>query len=314
MTDKEKWNNFIKENNGSFLQSFQWGEFQKSLGRKIFRIEIENNLRALIIKHDLPFKKSFLYCPRGPVIKNLKGFGEFVQKIKKIALEENAIFFKIEPDFDFDFDNISDFGFRKSFREIQPSKTLSLDISKPEEELLSKMHCKTRYNIRLAERRGVVVKISDSCNYFNDFFALLEKSAKRDDFRTHPKQYYKKQLLINDDEYRTFLFIAYHKNIPIAGIMVNFFGLTATYLHGGFDYSFRSLMAPYKLQYEAIRRAKTMGCKYYDFWGIEEKRWPGVTRFKKGFGGKKVVYPGSFDLILSRNWYIIYKVSRKILI
>jgi len=309
MIDKEKWNNFIKENNGSFLQSFQWGEFQKSLGRKIFRIEIENDLKGLVIKHNLPFKKSFLYCPRGPVIRNLKSFGKFLEEVKKIALKENAIFFKIEPEFDFD---ISSFGFKKSFREIQPSKTLILDISKSNKELLSEMHYKTRYNIRLAERKGIVVKISHS-NYFNDFFTLLEKSAKRDKFRTHPKEYYKKQLLINDNEYKTSLFIAYYKNIPIAGIMVNFFGSTATYLHGGFDYNFRNLMAPYKLQYEAIKKAKAIGCRYYDLWGIDEDKWPGVTRFKKGFGGKEVIYPGSFDLILSKNWYIIYKVAREIL-
>jgi len=279
----------------SFLQSNDWLAFQKSLGRKVWQIN-----EIGIIKYNLPFGKCYLYSPR-PRSSGFGGqarFEEFLIKIKEIAKQENAIFFKLEP--------LEKLSLKRS-RNIQPVKTLILDISKSEQELLNRMHYKTRYNIGLAEKKGI--KIRKDKNLFEDFWKLMQETTERDKFRPHPKEYYRKMLRIPGVE----LFAAEYKNKIIAVNIVVFFEKTAIYLHGASDYEHRNLMAPHLLQWEQIKIAKKCGCAEYDFWGIDEKKWPGVTRFKRGFGGKEIVYPGAYDLVFRPIWYLIYKIARKIL-
>ena len=283
----------------SFLQSKSWIKFQKSLGRKVWQIDSVD-----IIKHNLPFGKSYLYAPRceGKFLSE-----SFLKQIKEIAKQENAIFFKIEPT-----EINKNFGLRKS-KDIQPTKTLILDITKSEEELLKQMHSKTRYNIQLAAKKGVLIKKDES--KFEDFWQLIRETSKRDGFKPHPKEYYRGILEIPEVE----LFSAEYpangagKNKIIAANIMVFYDKQVIYLHGASDYEHRNLMAPHLLQWEQIKEAKKRGCVEYDFWGIDEKKWPGVTRFKKGFGGKEVMYPGAYDLIFQPIWYKIYRIAKRIL-
>ena len=280
--------------NNQFLQSLEWEKFQKSLNRKTWRIE-----DVLIIKHDLFFNKSYLYCPRC----SNKISNTFLDQVKQIAKQENSIFLKIEPEDNFQF---SIFNFQKSTKQIQPGKTVILNITKSEDELLNQMHNKTRYNIKLAEKKGIEIKESDN---IDSFLKLLKETAKRDGFHLHLEEYYKKML----EENLVKLFVAKHKNKVVAANLVCFFDKTAIYLHGASDYNHRQLMAPYLLQWKIILKAKELGLKKYDFWGIDEDKWPGVTRFKKGFNGKEISYPGAYDLVYSKIWYWLYKIGRKIL-
>lgn len=310
---KEQWNQFIAQNKGSFLQSYQWGEFQELLKRKIWRIEIQG-LKGLIIKHDLPLGKNYLYCPRGPVVQG-GNISMFLKEVKSISQQEKSIFFKIEPEIDL---NLTEFGFKKSLKEIQPSKTVILNIDQSKEELLEQMHHKTRYNIRLAEKKGVTVqeidlKDKESINIFID---LLEQTAQRDKFHIHSKEHYQKMLGISGIK----LFLAKYQDKIIAGILNSFFNQTAIYMHGASDYNYRKLMAPYLLQWQAIIQAKEQGLKYYDFGGINQEKWPGVTRFKKGFlpcrqagNDQETHYPGAFDLVYRQVWFLGYNLARKIL-
>ncbi len=308
---KEEWDQFIIKNNGSFLQSWSWGEFQKSLGRQVWRIETEG-LNALLIRHGLPLGKNYLYCPRGPI----SPIEAFLEEVKKIAQQEKSIFFKIEPDNRDDRDSsigtvLKGQSLLQSNKQIQPTKTLVLDISKPAEELLSQLHSKTRYNIRLAQKKGVTVE--ELSEKIDDFLRLSKETAKRDRFHLHPQGYYQKMLEVLGQEGMIKLFLAKCKNQIVAANLVCFFGQTATYLHGASDYNFRQLMAPHLLQWQTICQAKQLGLKRYDFWGIDEKKWPGVTRFKKGFNGQEIVYPGAFDLVFQPVWYKIYHLARRIL-
>ena len=306
---KEIWNQFIIQNKGSFLQSWQWGEFQKLLNRKIWRIQADN-LKALVIKYDLPLGKNYLYCPMGLVTED--NLNSFLEEIKEIAQQEKSIFFKIEPCRSPRSDLYQKgLIFKQSQKQIQPLKTVILDITKSEQELLSQMHQKTRYNIRLAQKKGVAIEISNSESQI--FLDLLEKTAKRDKFHLHPRKYYEKMLDVLGKEGMVKLILAKYQNQIIAANLVCFFGQTAIYLYGASDYNFRNLMAPYLLQYQTILQAKELGYKYYDFWGIDEKKWPGVTRFKRGFNGKEVTYHGAFDLVFKSSWYRIYNIARKIL-
>ena len=281
--------------NVSFLQSSTWLNFQKELGRKVWQID-----GVGIIKHNLPLGKSYLYSPRANPPKD---FDEFIEGIKEIAKQENAIFFKLEPENNIDLEK---FGFRKSHN-IQPIKTLILDITKSERELLNQMHYKTRYNIQLAQRRGVKIRnLKSEIRNFEEFWRLIAETTKRDKFRPHPKEYYRKMLEIPGVE----LFVAEFNGKVIAANIVVFLRETATYLHGASDYEYRNLMAPHLLQWGQIKEAKKRGYTEYDFWGIDEKKWPGVTRFKKGFSGKEIIYPGAYDLIFQSILYWIYKIGR----
>ena len=237
---KEIWNKFIAENNSeSFLQSWEWGEFQSKIGRKVWRIGIVNNdfdnnphprpllegeginskfkiqnskfyLMALIVKYDLPFGRSYLYCPRGPVVNEskvhkvtkLKVLELLVSEIKKIAKEEKSLFLKIDPPIDWNIEyriwNMEYSGFEKTSSEIQPRNTLILDITKLEEELLKDMKQKTRYNIRLAGKKELRIKSyelrMDNKNIFKEkfeeFWKLVEETSARDKFKSHDKNYY----------------------------------------------------------------------------------------------------------------------------
>jgi len=310
--NKEQWNRFIKENNGSFLQSWQWGEFQESIDRKIWRIEIEG-LKGLIIKHDLPLKKNYLYCPYGPIGQG--DFKEFLKEVKKIAKEEKSIFFRIEPKQKIDLKS-----FIKSTKEIQPSKTTILDISQPEEDLLKQMHQKTRYNIRLAQKRGIEIEQSNEKESLSIFLKLLKETAKRDKFFLHSEEYYRKMLDVLGKDGMIKLFLAKYNGQVIAVNLICFFNKTSIYLHGASGYDYHKLMAPYLLQWHTILEAKKKELKYYDFWGIDEKKWPGVTRFKRGFlpageasNGQDVNYSGTFDLIYRPIWYTLHNLARKVL-
>lgn len=350
---KENLEKFLKEKKASLLQSWHWGEFQNSLGRKIWRFGIEDDgfqASAQIIRHSLPFSKSYLYCPRGPFFPFVQSseklkvesenlFELIIKKIREIAKKENSIFFRIDPEITLEnkefISTLKNLGFIKSKKEVQPKDTLILDISKKEDEILAQMHHKTRYNIGLAKRKGVMVRQSVGSKEVNQFYALMFKISKRDGFSPHPKEYYQKQIEVLEKAGLVKLFVAEtdresgfknQESRIIAAIIVSFYGDMATYLHGASNYQYRNLMAPHLLQWEAILEAKKRGCKYYDFWGIQSEKhkariknqgWAGITRFKRGFvptdsvgGGREMNYIGAWDLPIQKVWYGIYNLIK----
>jgi len=316
---KEEINSFLSSREHSpFLESFEWGELQEEYGYDIFRYGIKENEKivgaATLIKKSLALNLNYFYIPRGPVISNQSIFDFFINEIKTIANKEKCIFLRIEPEFKIEF---SKYKIVQSL-DIQPSKTLVMNLTKTENQLLEIMHQKTRYNIKLAEKRGVNI-YEANINNFEKFWELAEKTSNRDNFRLHNKEYYRKMLLkVNNvkyfkkDELIIKLFFSEYNNKNISANIVSFFGDTVTYLHGASDNQYREVMAPYALQWHVIKLAKSLGYKYYDFYGIDENKWPGVTRFKSGFGGEELNYEGTFDLILNKNYYNIYRILRKI--
>lgn len=324
INEKDQLNDFIKSNaDNQFLQSWEWGEIL-NCDNKIFRLGVvlDNKLLAAItiVKKTLPLSKNYFYAPRGPIfnckcqITNYELVWKFLfEGIVKLSKKEKVIFFRFEPLLDIKFLK-SEFKIKKS-TDMQPSKSLILDLSKTEEDLLAQMHQKTRYNIRLAAKKGVKI-IKADLNKFDKFWSILNKTGLRDGFRLHKKEHYKKILeeLNNShkNNFYTRLFFAMYKNKVIAASIVGFFGDTVTYIHGASANHDRNVMAPYLLQWEIIKIAKSLGYKKYDFFGIDEQKWPGVTRFKKGFSGKEVNYPGTFDLIIGEKWYYIYSLIRTI--
>ena len=299
----------------SFLQTKEWLDFQKHLGRATWRFD-NGKIAANIVAHKLPLGRNYLYIPHGPVL-NFDNFDSgvrneidnFLAYLKDLAREERSMFVKIEPLSD----SVMELIFRKRMKRsgsVQPQRTVILNLELSEEELLSRMHHKTRYNIKVAEKYGIIVKDS---NDIDEFWKLLKKTAKRDRFSSHPKDYYKKLLeYFGGDGMKVELAMAYHNDKAVAGALLMTHGDTCYYLHGASDHDARSMMAPYALHWENIKYLKARGVKYYDLWGIDARRWPGVTRFKLGWGGRQVEYPGSFDIPVSSIWYLIYRIARKI--
>ncbi|MEA1936846.1 MAG: peptidoglycan bridge formation glycyltransferase FemA/FemB family protein, partial [Patescibacteria group bacterium] len=275
---KEVWNKFAAENSSeSFLQAWEWGEFNRALGRKVWNIGIvDNNLLdenksentkyqipntkynllavALVIKYDLPFGQSYLYCPRGPIIsqkfiksKVYKVVDFLFDEIKKITKREKAMFLKVDPPVELNREleapplkKGAGGIFRKSLNEVQPKNTLILDLTKSEEELLKEMKPKTRYNIRLAERKGVRIRnyesgiMNQEC--FEKFWELAEETSRRDKFSSHHKNYYWKMLEnlngVCENNLTAKLYLAEYKNKTIAANIVLSFGDFCVYLHG----------------------------------------------------------------------------------
>lgn len=314
--EKEKWDGFLKENAGSFLQSFDWGRFQEGNSKKIFRMALTESgkifLQAQIIENRLPFGKYF-YIPYGPVFnkensseENIRLFLSFIKESKELAEKEKAIFLKIEPIFDLP----EAPGSRFCRERVQPRKTLILDLAEPE-EMLRNLKKNTRYNINLAQKKGVEIRMLDS--YSDVFYRLLRKTRERQGFHSYPENYYKKMFDFATDDFQVKLFLAEHSGNPVAATIAIFFGNRATSLHTGFDYKYRELKAPYLLRWRIILEAQKKGLKEYDFWGIDEKKWPGVTALKKSFGGREEEYGQGREIIFDKKWYIFYRILKAIL-
>jgi len=235
----------------------------------------------------------------------------FLKKIKEIAKKENSIFLHIEPFLEIPFLKKGHFYEKSnSLKRFQPQRVLILDLKKSEEEIFNNISSGTRYNIKLAQRKGV--KIISHKAKFEEFYKLLKDTAKRQKFCIYQKEYFKKLLEIEDNDFKTELFLAEYNTKIISAIIMAFFNKTAISLHSASDYQYRKLKANSLLRWQTILRAKKENCEKYDFWGIDEKKWPSLTYFKKNFGGKKFEYPESIDIIFQTNWYKLYKIFKKV--
>lgn len=284
----------------NLLQSKAWELFQKNIGKKRFRVE-----NCLVIRNDLPKSKCYFYCPKGPDELN----DNFIVELNALAKKEGAIFARIEPS------KINTKKRLKKVGSVQPDSTLILSLEKSEDELASEMKQKTRYNLNLAIKKGVEIEKTTDPEKIDIFYNVLKETTNRDDFKGHPKEYYKKMLETLGQEGIVRLYLAKLEDKYIAANIVSFWGDTVAYLHGASSNEYRNVMAPYLLQWEAIKDAKSEGYIFYDFWGIAPNdnprhKWAGVTRFKKGFGGEQVNYLGTFDLVFSKKWYLIYRLAR----
>lgn len=340
---KEKWNEFVLSEqsdepfgsfSGSFFQSWEWGEFQKLLGRKIFRFVIKNeNIEWLgaccFIKHNLPFGKSQLYAPRGPVLRKIiwkeeisqEIFLKILEAIKPAREENRGIFLRIEPSLQFAPPFLSDLRFQSFYDDVQPRQNQILDLRKSEEELFSEMHPSARHNIRLARKRGVIIKerVEKDISDIDIFLNHLHSTLKRQKFGVHPRAYYeimldyfpRKRENGNKNAVKIIFFEALRQEKSVAANLVFLFGKHATYLFGGSDLVQKNLKAPVLLHWETMLNLKKAGYLSYDLGGISEKKWPGLTDFKTRFGGSTINLIGPYDFIFEPFWYYIYKWGRK---
>ncbi len=316
VTEQRDWNEEALRLGGDFLQSWEWGTFQEKAGAEIARWRGDGAL-ALLIKRSLPLGRAYWYCPRGPL-------GEDgLKKLSDAGALAGADFFRFEPKTD----PSAEAGMAKKIRDVQPGQTLLIDLRQDEEVLLAAMHEKWRYNIRLAERKGVRVFMAGEkdSTALDVFWSLMTETTERDRFRAHDKDYYRLMLETLpgdpsiDGQTRPVarLLFAEHDGKILAASLMLYFGRTAIYLHGASSRERREVMAPQALQWHAMQDAKAWGYADYDFWGVapegaENHPWAGITRFKRGFGGRYIRYPGTYDVSLSRFWYGLYSFTRRL--
>jgi len=237
-------------------------------------------------------------------------------RLQDVACQEGAIFIKVDPDVAADDEVVvrclASRGWRLSSEQIQFRNTILLDLSASEDDLLAAMKSKTRYNIRLAQRKGVEI-LSGSLDDLPLLYVMYAETSRRAGFVIRPYDYYEDAWGWFMGEGLAQILLARFEGEPLAGVVIFRFGDTAWYMYGASTDRHRNLMPTYLLQWEAIRWAKAHGCTTYDMWGapdVPEESDPmwGVYRFKAGFGGQFVQHIGAYDYPASSRLYWLYTI------
>jgi peptidoglycan pentaglycine glycine transferase (the first glycine) len=316
---------------GHLLQTWAWGEFKAHFGWRAIRLAVVEGEDALagaqvLFKPVLP-AFSLAYVPKGPFVDwtDKNQVNALLEGLHRLCRLQRSVFLKIEPhasENDALRDTISRHGFAVSQFTVQPPRTSVVNIMPAEETILASMKQKTRYNIRLAARKGVTVR-PGTTEDLSTFYDLMQITGQRDHFGIHGLDYFHAVFELFAPE-QAALLLAEVSGEPVAGLMVFTHGSTAYYLFGASSNAHREKMPTYLLQWEAMRWAKAHGCQRYDLWGIpdaDEARletefiaqsedpeglW-GVYRFKRGFGGQVTRAVGAFDFVYNRPLYWGYR-------
>ena len=337
--DREKWNHIISQfETSTILQTWEWGQIKTNYGWKqdhYVKEDASGNLKAaaLILSREQRFSKfgpsmKILYIPHGPLLDwdNAAFVEETLDLLKEYSKTQKAAYIKIDPQIVLtqDANDSKEFkgkaanelreyfkkaGWINSRQQIQFKNTFWIDLTKSEEVLLANMKQKTRYNIRLAEKKDVKVRRGSSSD-FNVIYEMYAATSARDGFIIRPKEYY---FLL----WKTFMeagmavpLIAEVAGEPVGALFLFYFNQKSYYLYGMSRDVHREKMPSYLLQWEAIKLSKALGCKIYDLWGApdvfdpSDRMW-GVYKFKEGLGGEVIQTIGAIDFPTSKLAYTI---------
>lgn len=309
---------------GRLFQSEEWARFQEISGHKPVPFTSEN-FQGFAFVEKLPIFGNYLYIPRGPKVEKNQG-SELKNILEKLAHEERAGWIRVEPQTEEELEILKEV-FPKVIpapKDIQPREILVIPLLGAETEWLARMKSKTRYNIRLAEKHGVMVRFSRAEKDLESFLKLIDSTTNRQAIRPHPRAYYRNFLSAFPEAMCT-LAIAEKDGQVLASALLVFFGETAYYLHGGSSDEKRELMAPFLLHFVSMREAKRRDMHKYDMGGVKVKSvisnqkaknndWEGITRFKLGFHPTQetLLFPGTYDIVLKRGRYFLYNTVRKL--
>jgi len=267
------WNHFLAGHpDAHILQTGEWGELKSAFGWKAVRV-VSNAVGAQILFRRLPLGFSIAYIPKGPIFHPLvSGIDSLLwTEIDDICKRNNAIFCKLEIDSWKSEDWVvatSEAKWLTSKHNIQPPRTIVIDIRGSEDQILAKMKQKTRYNIRLAEKKGVTVHAWDD---IESFHKMMLVTGGRDGFGIHSLEYYKRAYELMQPKGLGEILVAEYEGKPLAALFVARNGSRAYYLYGASTDEERNRMPTYLLQWEAIKWAKARGCEEYDLWGVPDE-------------------------------------------
>ena len=308
---------------GHFAQSSLWAKQKPAWNWKALicrndKGEIKGAIAFLIRKMPI-VRRKMMYACRGPVcdLDDRETFGELMAAAKKLAKEEKAYVIKIDPDVPSDntgfIKMLEENGFRtremgKNFEAIQPRYVFRLYLNgRTEEEIQADFHQKWRYNIRVAVKKGVEVRLCGK-EMVPEFARIMVETGLRDNFATRPPEYFSAMLDNLGDKCR--LYMAFHEGQPIAGTLAILYGDKVWYLYGASSNEHRNLMPNYLLQWNMMQWAIENNCRVYDFRGVsgdisEDNPHYGLYRFKKGFGGDFTEFVGEYDYIQNKLMYFV---------
>lgn len=310
------------------IQSWAWGEFRKKTGVEVVRLgEFEGKAlkRAYqMTLHPVPFLKQKIgYLPKGPM-----PTVTMVNGLSTIAKEKNVAFIKLEPNVEISSqsklkesrfltknESLKNLGLVKAKKALFTKYNFVLDLTKSEEELLSGMHPKTRYNIKVAQKKGVKVYESTNEKDFEIYLKLYFETTRRQKYFGHTEHYHRLAWETLRKANMARVLIAKYQKKPLVAWMLLNFGDTLYYPYGGSSDEHRDLMASNLVAWEAIRLGKKLKLKTFDMWGAlgpnadPKDPWHGFHRFKAGYGPRHVEYIGSWDLVLKPTYYQVMNTA-----
>lgn len=330
--DHQRFNDFVAASPiGDLLQSFEWGELKRRTGWTPIRLIAEDDGRitaaASVLRRRIPrTNRCIMYAQRGPVLDTHDT--ELVQRfcgyMRRVAVANRAILLKIDPPIpveDVDGEaNLRAAGFAplavSGFGGTQPKAVMQLDLDGSRDELIASFKPKWRYNIRLAERKGVQVRMSCQESDLRTFYALLQETCKRDGFVVRGYSYFRDMFDILGPPGYVALAMTSYEGEDVAGAIVNRFGDRATYAYGASSNRHRNVMPNHLMQWSLIQWAKDQGCRVYDFRGVSplrdgklDSRLEGLNRFKEGFCPRYVEYIGEYDMVISPLMYRLWTLA-----
>jgi lipid II:glycine glycyltransferase (peptidoglycan interpeptide bridge formation enzyme) len=303
-------------NNIHPLQSLKWGQFREKTGIKVVR---ENGLQITI--HPVPHTKYTIgYLPKGPDIDQA-----MLKQLLEIGKKENCIFIQLEPNIERA--NHKKYHLQNLFESSHPlftKYTFILDLTKSEDELLKNMSQKTRYNIRVAEKRGVKVIEDSSDETFEEYLRLTRETTTRQNFYAHGEKYHRlmwetlKDQKSDTNQLSAHLLKATYNDKVLVTWVLFVLGDTLYYPYGASSSEHREVMASNLMMWEAIKFGKKLGLKKFDMWGSmgpnpdTKDPWYGFHRFKEGYGPKLTEFVGSYDFVINKKMYFAYKLLNRI--
>jgi lipid II:glycine glycyltransferase (peptidoglycan interpeptide bridge formation enzyme) len=320
--EKIIWEDFLlKCTEKTFCQSWNWGEFNKAMGDRIWRFGIFEGEELIAVSNVIKVKAKrgiFLFVPHGPVI--LKGEAKEVIKalldyLIDLGKKEKAVFIRFSPILERNENNakiLRELGMRNAPIHMHPELTWELDATLNEDELLKGMRKTTRYLVKQGEKNPDI-EIVQSCDEkdLDDFERVYLETAGRHSFTPFSMKYLKKELESFKDDNEIVIFSGKYKGETVSSAMIVYWSKRAFYHQGASSLKYSKIPVSYLLQWEAIKEAKKRGCELYNFWGVvpeieKNHPWAGLSLFKKGFGGKEKEYVKTQDYILSPLYWLTY--------
>lgn len=297
------------------LQSEAWGQFRQAMGIDVIRVRplgpelVEGQLTF----HKIPYSPFTIgYFPKGPIPNQA-----MVDELTKIGKQKRAIFIQLEPNVlkSLKFKVLSLPNLRPSHHSLFTKYTFVLDLTKSEEELLQSMHPKTRYNLKVAQKHGVVITEDNSAEAFEEYLKLSRETTTRQGFYAHSEEYHRRMWEILHPAKIAHLWTATYKGKVLAAWIIFIWDNIMYYPYGSSSRENRDVMAPTLLLWEIVRWGKLHGYQSFDLWGAlgpvpdEHDPWYGFHRFKQGFNPQLVEFMGSFDLVLHPWLYRLYTIA-----
>lgn len=307
------------------LQSWEWGQFRQKTGIQVIRLGLYENDKlietAQLTIHPIPFTQSTVgYLPKGSIPSE-----QMLTALYNTGIQNRCIFIKLEPNIITNA-NIkmkkAKFDIRLSPHSLFTKYTFQLDLTKSEDELLKNMHHKTRYNIKVAQKNGVVVVEDNSDAAFSKYLELTKQTTRRQKFFAHTLEYHRLMWETLKPCGMAHLLTATYKydNKPLTLVtwILFLFNNVLYYPYGASSDKFRNTMASNLMMWEAIRFGKRNGAKTFDLWGClgpnpnPKDPWYGFHRFKMGYNPELVEFGGSFDLVINPRFYRLYNLTHSL--